>query len=279
MELPLVTVICLCHNQAAFIREAVESVWQQTYANIQLIVVDDASSDNSAEVIRMIKKERPSIELLLLDHNLGNCKAFNRGLSLAKGRYVIDLAADDILLPERVARGVDTLESAGEPCGVHFTDALLIDEKGVPLHRHSDKIQLKTIPTGNVYESVISHYFVCSPTMMMRKKVLDGLGGYDESLQYEDFDFLIRSSRNYLFAYTDEVLVKQRVRKGSLSERQFRPGSDHWKSTLRVLEKVKELNASPSESRALRNRILYELGFHLKRLSFFPAFNYLRLLF
>jgi glycosyltransferase involved in cell wall biosynthesis len=279
MEFPLVSVICLCYNQQQFVKEAIESVLQQTYSNIQLIVVDDASADKSAELIRIIKNEHPAIEILLLDKNVGNCKAFNRGLALATGEFVIDLAADDILLPERVTKGVDRLSMLGESYGVHFSDALLINEKGESLQKHSEQILFPAIPQGDVYTEVIQRYFICSPTMLMRKKVLDELGGYDESLHYEDFDFWVRSSRNYLYDYSDEVLVKKRVVKGSLSDVQFNRRSDHWNSTMQVLKKVKRLNTSASEANALRNRLWYEVGYHLKRFNIRPVFSYLLLLF
>src|SRR6188474_1772085 len=82
MEKPLVSVICLCYNHGRFIREAVESVLNQSYKNIQVIVTDDASTDNTVEEIHSLKVMYPSIELLLLPRNLGNCKAFNEALKL-----------------------------------------------------------------------------------------------------------------------------------------------------------------------------------------------------
>src|SRR5688500_3802276 len=101
---PLVSVICLCYNQARFIREAVASVFAQSYRNVELIIVDDASTDNSASVIRAMVAENPAIRCLLLNQNVGNCKAFNKGLTLSKGDYIIDLAADDVLVPQRIER-------------------------------------------------------------------------------------------------------------------------------------------------------------------------------
>ena len=279
MEQPMVSVICLCYNHERFVREAVESVLNQTYTTIQLILVDDASTDNTAQVIQAIKDAHPSIEILILENNVGNCTAFNRGLALAKGEFVIDLAADDILLPNRITIGVDRLTTVGELYGVHYSDAMLINENGAAIQKHSEKVTVSPMPRGDIYVAVIAHYFICSPTMMMRKKVLDELGGYDEALQYEDFDFWVRSSRNYNYDYSDEVLIKKRILKGSLSDLQFKRKSDHWKSTLCVLKKVKKLNRTSTEDKALRNRVWYEVGYHLKRLSFIPAFHFIKLIF
>ncbi len=279
MESPLVSVICLCYNQKQFVCEAVESVLDQTYPNIQLIVVDDASTDGGREVIQQLSNAHPQLEILLLETNVGNCAAFNSGLALAKGEYIIDLAADDILLPNRIAIGVDRLEGLGKKYGVYYSDAMLIDEGGKDIGLHSAQLRVRHFPSGDIYSNVIASFFICSPTMLVRKEVMDQLGGYDESLHYEDFDFWVRSSRNYFYDYSPEVLVKKRVVSGSLSDVQFRRGSDHWRSTLRILEKAKELNRNDTEVKALRKRVWYEVGYHLKRFSPIKAYKFLKLAF
>src|SRR5688500_9747171 len=114
MSLPRVTIICLCYNQARFIREAILSVLSQTYFEIQFVVVDDASTDNSVSVIKECVALYPQINFIPLSKNSGNCKAFNLALLEAEGEFVIDLAADDVLLPDRVTCGVTALNKAGD---------------------------------------------------------------------------------------------------------------------------------------------------------------------
>jgi len=271
---PLVSVICLCYNQQRFVREAVVSALTQTYPNIQLIVVDDASTDGSGEMILDIKKEYPTLDILLLEKNLGNCKAFNRGLALAKGEYIIDLAADDVLFPERIERGVDALQKAGDDYGVTFSDAEIVDESGKTLYIHSERFPHHTIPQGNIYKAVIQRYFICPPTIMATRKIMDALSGYDETLTYEDFDFWIRSSRQTQYTYVPEVLVKKRVIRGAMSEGQFKLFSRHSASTFRVCEKILELNQSEEEKQALAKRIRYELLLNLRLLNFGIAGKY-----
>jgi glycosyltransferase involved in cell wall biosynthesis len=277
MPLSPVTVICLCYNQERFVKEAIDSVMRQTYANIQLIVVDDCSTDLSATVIREKKLEYPQIQFLALDSNLGNCRAFNRALRLARGEYIIDLAADDVLLPERVEKGVTALTRAGDRFGVNFTDAEWISADNVFLYRHSDRFPHATIPQGDIYKDLIERFFICSPTMMFRRKVIASLGGYDESLTYEDFDFWIRSSRNFKYSYTPEALIKKRVVRNSMSEKQFSIFSPQLVSTYKVCEKILALNKSPEEQNALGKRILYEIRTCLRLLDFSLAVKYLRL--
>jgi glycosyltransferase involved in cell wall biosynthesis len=259
MELPLVSVICLCYNHARFVKEAIESVRLQTHPRVQLVVVDDASTDNSVQVIRESIQGRPEITFLSLPQNLGNCRAFNKGFATSSGSFIIDLAADDVLMPNRIEAGLNAFASLGLDYGVHFSDAELIDEAGNRIGYHSDRFPHASIPQGGIYKDLISRYFINSPTMMMRRSVLEKLGGYDESLAYEDFDFWIRSSREWKYAYTPEPLVRKRMLKNSMSTSQYRKKSIQLASTFRVCEKILQLNRTPDETRALSKRIRYEM--------------------
>jgi glycosyltransferase involved in cell wall biosynthesis len=275
MPTPLVTVICLCFNHSKFVREAIESVLAQTYSSVQLIVVDDASTDGSAAIIKQLVAQHPTIEFLPLKQNLGNCKAFNRGLALAKGEYLIDLAADDVLLPERIAVGVTTLQQTGDNYGVHFSDAEWIDETGKHLYFHSDRYPHATIPQGDIYKALISRYFICPPTVMFTREVINSLGGYDETLTYEDFDFWIRSSRKFNYAYSPQVLMKKRVTAKAMANKQFKVLNKHSRTTYRVCKKIMELNRSREEQRALNQRIYYEIKLNVRLLNIRVAFDFL----
>ena len=279
MSVPRVTVICLCYNQRRFVKAAIESVLTQTYSNIELIVVDDASTDDSIAVIEACIARYPGIKFLALEKNSGNCKAFNSALIHAQGQYIIDLAADDLLLPDRVSKGVATLAKAGDEFGVHFCDADWISEEGRTIYRHSDRFPHTTIPEGDIYRHLIERFFICSPTMMFGRNVIESLGGYDESLAYEDFDFWIRSSRNFLYCYSADVLVRKRVVKNSMSHKQFRMFSPQLESTFKVCTKIMALNRSGDEQKALAKRIEYEIGVCLRLLHLPLAIKYVGLYF
>lgn len=278
MPSPLVTVVCLCYNHANYLREAVESVLNQTYKNIQIIIVDDASTDGSVIEIERLVKHYPSIELLLLKQNVGNCKAFNSALGLVKGDFVIDFATDDVLQPNRIESGVNEFARYDFTYGVNFADGELIDASGKHLGYHSDRFPSSEIPQGEIYKYVISRYFINSPSLMSRKSVFEELHGYDESLAYEDFDFLIRASRKFKFCYTPKVLVKKRILASSMSAGQFRKGSLQLLSTFRVCEKISRLNQNNKEGWALRHRILYEIRKALQLGEFELILRYLKLL-
>ena len=270
---PLVSIICLCYNQAKFVEETLESVWNQTYQNIQLIVVDDCSTDGSNKKIASLLKDR-NTTYLALTQNVGSTQAFNKGLELAQGKYVIDLAADDVLDKKRVARQVAYFESSNEQVGVLYSDAVYISQDSQKLTRHFSNKRLYP-HEGDIYMELLDRYFIPTPTMIIRKNVFEELKGYDENLSYEDFDFWIRSSRNWLYAYQNEVLTYIRKSKNSFSTRAYAAKSRQVYDTYLVCEKIKDLNKSKAENEAIKRRLKYEIrlacltGFHAEAKLFY----------
>lgn len=263
MSNPLVSIICLCYNHEKYVKETLVSVWKQTYRNIEVIIVDDASRDGSVGVIRQFLAGHPaefSVKTIFLENNLGNCAAFNRGWRMASGKYVIDLATDDIMLPERIEKQVTYFESLPDDYGVVFTESQYIDEKGHRLHFHfAEQYQhIRPVPTGDVYQDVLARYFISSPTMMVRNEVLQRLNGYDEKLAYEDFDFWVRSARHYKYAYLNICTTLVRKSGKSMSRQLYRTNDRQLHSTYLVCVKASRMIRSSAEKRALAQRILYE---------------------
>jgi hypothetical protein len=111
------------------------------------------------------------------------------------------------------------------------------------------------VPTGDVYKEILRRYFICTPTIMMRKSVLMKLGGYDENLSYEDFDFFVRSAHDYKYYYLDEVLTYKRVLEGSMATQFYRVGNAMLKSSWEVCNKAYDLSRSQEEYDLLAHRI------------------------
>jgi len=262
-ESPLVSIVCLCYNHRPYLRRAIESVIQQSYSPLQIIVADDGSTDGSREEINRLKDQYPFLEVMLLPENLGNCRAFNKAFKQVRGKYIIDFATDDVMMPDRIEKQVHFFETLGDSVGVVFTDAEYIDQNNRVFRRHYDylfsKGLLKSIPQGDVYQALVSHYFVASPTMMVRTKVLTEMGGYDEALAYEDFDFWVRSSRNYHYAFLNEILTQIRRKHASLSTGLYQAGDEQLLSTYKVCKKIQVLNRSEGDRQALVTRVRYEL--------------------
>lgn len=279
---PLVTVVCLCHNHKPFVRQAVESVVTQSYRPIQIIVADDASRDGSTEEIEKLSAEYPELECLLIVENIGNCRAFNRAYALAKGDYIIDFATDDIMLPDRITKQIQMFRGLDQSVGVVYTDATYIDESGKFLRHHFPYLFYKklivNIPQGDVYSNLVSTYFIASPTMMVRREVLDRLGGYDENLSYEDFDFWVRSSRDYKYAFLNESLTQIRKVKQSMSTGWYVPGDKQLHSTYLVCKKIQQLNRTREDHLALVKRVRYELRQSILSQNYSEANNFMIML-
>ncbi|MBC3541263.1 glycosyltransferase family 2 protein [Rufibacter sediminis] len=262
MSTPLVSIICLCYNHAAFLRAALDSVLAQTYPNLEVLVVDDLSTDASVAIITDYVREHPQIRFIRHTQNQGNCASFNQALALSQGEFVIDFATDDVLHPERVTRQVAAFQQLPASYGVVYTDAELIDEQGVSLgffynRAVSGKLSPKPA-TGDVFAEVLGRYFICPPTMMIRRQVLDELQGYDPALAYEDFDFWVRSSRRWQYHFLDEVLCQRRMHPHSLSRKVYQQGDKQLASTVKVIRKARQLIRTGPEKEALLARIRYE---------------------
>jgi len=262
-ELPIVSIICTCFNQEAFVLEALQSVVDQSYQGIEIIVIDDYSTDSSYERIQSFAKKYKIIKVVKNEMNLALCKNFNHGLKLSSGKYVIDFSCDDVLLPDRVKEQVDFFESLPSDIGVIFSNAEYIDEQGINHHYFypldHERLAIEKPPSGDIYNQLIDRYFISTPSMMMKQEMLLQLGGYDEALAFEDFDFWIRSSRDWKYAYQDEILTKVRLTLGSLSGGYDHKNEDQLMSTYEICRKIKALNKTAEEDSALIRRLEYEI--------------------
>ena len=262
MSLPLVSIVALCHNHAPFLREALDSILSQTYTNLEVWLVDDASTDGSPAILREYAARNPTWHLLLLPENVKNCRAFNTAFRQCQGEFVIDFATDDVLLPARVASQVTAFQALPATYGVLYSNAELIGDDGAVLglhHRPDGRGGLLPRPAnGWVLAEVLDHYFICAPTVMMRRAMLVQLGGYDETLSYEDFDCWVRASRDWQFFYQNEVTTRRRRHARSLSARAYQPNDPHLTSTIAVCHKALALVRTPRERAALATRLRWE---------------------
>lgn len=258
----VVSIVCTCYNQAPFLREAVHSILSQTYPDLDIWLADDYSSDGSQEIIRELKQVHPQLNIYLNESRWGHTRLFNHILPMLKGEYVIDLAADDVLLPDRIAEGLKAFRVHPE-CGVNFTNAELMDATGNFLENHypvDDLGKAKApVPEGDVFAALVGRYFLNPVTMMMRKTMLEEMEGYDATLSYEDFDFWIRSSRRFHYCYTDQVLVKKRIHASNYSLSQYSHGSPQMQDTYHICKKIKPMIKTPEERHAFHKRLGFEM--------------------
>jgi glycosyltransferase involved in cell wall biosynthesis len=265
---PLVSIICLNYNHEDYVLESLNSVINQSYPNIELLIADDNSSDSSVTVIKNWLKKHPEIYFQVNQKNLGNTKTFNQLALKAKGEYIIDLAADDILLHNTVLKQVATFQNTKfKNLGVVYGNLIEINENENYI---CDYYTEKDFPqSGNIYEMVISNSTkICSVSSMVKREVFEYIGYYNEDLYYEDLDLWVKASRQYDFEYIPEILVKKRVLPQSLGTYFYKKKNKKTKqlhySSLMILKNAYHLNRSKSEFKALLGRIKYEFVMFFK---------------
>jgi glycosyltransferase involved in cell wall biosynthesis len=286
-NLPLVSVICLCYNQGKYVVEALDSVLNQKYKNIELIIADDCSEDNSVEIIENWIKKHPNIPCIINKTNLGNTKTFNKAFALAKGDYIIDLAADDILLPDCVEKQINVfLNSEIKNIGLVYGNVELISENNISLgyyyELNSEKKAIKKPASGDIYLEMLSQSsMICSVSAMIKREVLERLNGFDENLAYEDLDVWIRASRVYNFEFIDSVIVQKRDLKNSLGSQFYKKLNSRTRkinySSFLVIKKAMALNKNNAENKALLKRLHYEMAKAYKTYDFVLFLKYIPL--
>ncbi|RZL47261.1 MAG: glycosyltransferase [Pedobacter sp.] len=281
---PLVTVVCLCYNHEKYVVETLNSVINQTYKNIELIIVDDCSSDNSVFVIREWLKNHPEVPFIANSENQGNTKAFNKAFKISNGAFIIDLAADDVLMEYCVAMQINQFQnSTYNNVGIVYGGLELIDENNNSIGNFFEIYHTNTSGkdnrSGDIYKGLLNmQNNVCSVSSMVEREVYDRFSGYDESLAYEDYDLWIKTARYYNFDFIDTVLVKKRELSTSMtSYRSRRFNKKTWKlgySTYKILLKALKLNQSREENRALLKRLHLEAEIAVRTGNFLLFLRY-----
>jgi glycosyltransferase involved in cell wall biosynthesis len=272
-----ITVICIAYNHEKWIEQTLESVQLQDYYSKELIVVDNGSTDQTAEKIRSWinnSSGKLSVQAYFIKESQPYCRLFNDMLAKVQSQYVADLSGDDVLYPDHLSTSISVLRRSSE-AAFAFSDAYILDERGEVKTFYKRNLAgelTESIELSNLYETLIQRSFICSPTMVFHTSILRKDGGYDESLYYEDFDIQIRLARKYPVVFSDHIGVLKRKHEASMSAGQYlRYQSQMLPSTVRVCSKIKQMNSTEEENKALKARILYELKHALWSANFEPA--------
>jgi hypothetical protein len=223
--MPLVSVVIPTFNSARYVTEAVESVLSQTFTDLEVLVVDDGSTDDTRERVAGY----PPTVRYLHQANAGVSMARNHGIAQSRGRYVAFLDADDTWKPEKLERQLDALSLTPE-MGVCYTAFFRVDSQLRPIGivrslRHNCALA-DLLMGGNVVGSICS--------VLVERSLLDCTDGFDPMLsQCADWDMWVRLARYTEFLYLDEPLVTYRQHGSMMSHNVSLLESD----SLRVLEK------------------------------------------
>jgi glycosyltransferase involved in cell wall biosynthesis len=217
---PLVSVIALNHNQGKFLEETLDSVRNQTYKNIELIICDDFSTEDDSKikitkwVERNPERFRDKPKLIFNEQNLGVTKSSNKAVKEATGYYICFIACDDVILPDKLSTLVDEFSTLDSSYMAIYTDAQMINEDGKP---YSDKNFIEfhrtfsIPPSGFIFDVLKKNNFIPWPSLLIKNEAYKKVGYFDENLFLEDWDFLLRLSKYYKIHYYPYISAKYRV--------------------------------------------------------------------
>ncbi len=219
---PLVSVVMPNYNGSRFLEDTIESVLRQSFQDYEFIIVDDASTDHSMEIIGKYQKD-PRIRVHRQEKNGQICTALNKGLSLAKGKYIARIDSDDLWLPDKLERQVCYMESH-EECGVCFTQLDIIDEDGNIINDHESALYSLFSQENRTREAWIRKLYLegnClpHPSAVIRRDALFAVGEYDYiGLQLQDYDLWLRILLIHSIYIIEEPLLRyRRVQKNNQS--------------------------------------------------------------
>ncbi len=215
-QAPKVSVIIPTYNRASYLKEAVQSVLDQTYRNFELIIVDDGSTDNTEEVVASFTDDRIRY---IKKNNEGHAgKTRNVGLENARGEYIAFLDDDDVWLPEKLELQIKTMMEHPEFKASYTLYSIVGTGEQRKIHMHPKQ----NLQQGNIFNDLIKYgAIVCTPSICLHKDVIKKVGKFAEIPELrsgQDYDLWLRIAHVFDFICIPRELVIVRFHSGSVSE-------------------------------------------------------------
>jgi len=208
---PTVSVVIPTYNRAHLIGKAIQSVFNQSYQDFEIIIIDDGSTDNTEEIIKGYKDKR--INYIKHERNQGISAARNIGIKKARGEYIAFLDSDDEWLPEKLDKQIKVFQNEPPEVGVVCSWSFKINEKG----NYIGKVCLPK-KEGYMYKDLLSSNNLSVPTLLIRKECFEKVGLFDNLLNgQEDWDMWIRIAKYYRFVLIKAPLAKRRIHSKQIS--------------------------------------------------------------
>lgn len=250
MKKDFVSVIIPAYNRETTIVRAIDSVLSQTYPNIECIVVDDCSKDNTATVIKEAFGKDERVHYYKLPHNSGACVARNKGVELAQGEYVAFLDSDDLYRPEKIEKQMDAIKKTGADfcssgfvsVGIDGSETIVLPYKGTKEEIFNNLLFLNCITTG---------------VLMGKRSCMLETPFDNNQPRYQDWDIALRLYKKYPFVFIEYIgleLIRQEV---SISS-----STSHQKS-LKALHVIYDRNKGGFDKCSRANtQIHWLMGLH-----------------
>ena len=216
-ELPLVSVIVPCYNHEKYVEQTIESIVNQTYTNIEFIIIDDGSKDDSPNIIKRLSEKYGFY--FEQQENTGLSATLNKMIKMSKGKYIALIASDDICALDKIEILVAEIENLDDKYGLVCGNAQFIDDEGKILVReknnHDDCIKYYTSNRDDLnlatqfgtYESLLNGNYIPALSTLIKRDALIEVGLYDENLSLEDWSMWLKLSKKFKMKYVDRIVA------------------------------------------------------------------------
>lgn len=220
-NIPLVSICIPTYNSSSFIIKTLESVRLQNYINLEILIIDDYSTDKTREIVHDWILNNYQLNVMFL------CNIYNRGvvetcadlLSLSNGEFFQFLGADDLIYYNKISKQVYEIKNLGHEYALVFCDVNIINEFDEVISQSylkEQNLNIKQVFKLGVSLSLINKNFIPSPSVLIRTSHAKESGGINKQISFEDLDLYIRLSMNFKFGYIDEKLGSYRRLSNSL---------------------------------------------------------------
>lgn len=202
----LVTIVMPAYNHERYLLESLEGIASQTYKNLQWIIADDCSKDNTRQILKD-NKGKYGYELILNENNLGIAASLNNMIkNYARGKYICICASDDVYMPNKIERLVDAMDSHPS-YGMCYSRSIFIDENSKEIRRD----ETPGYRSGNIFEDILCQKYHIGACNLMKKSILEEFGYYPNGIIAEDFYMNCKIAEKYEIGFVDEYLMKYRL--------------------------------------------------------------------
>ncbi len=267
--LPLVSILLPAYNSESYIKQTIDSILQQTYAEFELLIINDGSTDNTSNIIDSYTDKR--IQYIKNNGNQGLIFTLNKGIELAKGKYIARIDADDICLPQRIEKQVAWMQQ-NTNTAVLATTVQFINEHNEPTGFWP--LDLQTITSSAIKKNMVWQCCIAHPSVMMRSEVIKNYRYNVYQKHTEDYDLWLQLlADGFVIEKINEPLLLYRVHTQSIT------GSIHRKRNTFftiaktkkqfLLQRIKKFNWGIFETKILLSAcfdVMMGIGKEIKRL-------------
>ena len=215
---PGVSIACYVFNGQRYFEETIQSVLGQTYRDFEFIILDDGSTDATAEIVKKYRDD-PRIRYYYQENIGRNLDKFDellrRVIAKSRGELFCAIGSDDVLMPQKLERQVAAFDADGA-LDIAFSDAFHINAAGQTLSSDFNLVEAKTFTKNTLLRLLFKINFVAHPTVMMKRSIIDALGGFETGFA-SDYHFWLKAALYAEFAYVNEKLMKYRMHEKSAS--------------------------------------------------------------